>query len=52
MLNIQTGAGPGAEWLNPRVLRFAAQAFASSDPGRGHGATHQAVLRQPPTCHD
>ena len=39
-----------------RVVKFmrsasAAQGFASSDPGRGHGITHQAMLRRHPTCH-
>ena len=29
-----------------------AQGFAGSDPGRGHGTTHQAMLRQSPTRHD
>ena len=35
-----------AEWLT-LCVRFAsvAQAFAGSDPGRGHGTTHQATLR-------
>ena len=39
-----------------RVVKFArsasaAQGFAGSDPGRGHGTAHQAMLRQHPTCH-
>ena len=29
-----------------------AQGFAGSDPGWGHGTTHQAMLRQRPTCHN
>ena len=28
-----------------------AQGFAGSDPGRGHGIAHQAMLRRHPTCH-
>ena len=40
-----------------RVVEFArsassAQSFASSDPGRGHGTAHQAMLRWRPTCHN
>ena len=41
------GAGPMAEWLSS-----AAQGFTSSDPGCGHGTTHQAMLRWHPTCHN
>ena len=38
-----------------RVVKFghstaAAQGFAGSDPGHGHGTTHQAMLRRHPTC--
>ena len=29
----------------------AAQGFAGSDPGRGQGTTHWAMLRRHPTCH-
>ena len=37
-----------------RVIKFtrsasAAQGFTSSDPGHGHGTTHQATLRWRPT---
>ena len=54
----------GESWRNvqtlprrlPRgpVIKFAhsasaAQGFASSDPGRGHGTAHQIMLRQRPT---
>ena len=40
-----------------RVVKFmcsasAAQGFSSSDPGRRHGTTHQAMLRWRPTCHN
>ena len=40
-----------------RVVKFvhsalAAQDFASSDPGHGHGIAHQAMLRRHPTCHN
>ena len=31
---------------------LAAQGFAGSDPGHGHGTAHQAVLRQHPKCHN
>ena len=30
----------------------AAQGFTGSDPGRGHGAAHQTMLRWHPTCHN
>ena len=44
-------------WPRGRVVMFAcsasaAQGFAGSDPGRGHGTTYQAILRQYPTCHN
>ena len=40
-----------------RVVGFsrsalAAQGFASSNPGCGHGITRQAMLRRHPTCHN
>ena len=40
-----------------QVIKFAcstsaAQGFAGSDPGHGHGTARQAVLRQHPTCHN
>ena len=31
---------------------LAAQGFAGSEPGHGHGTAHQATLRQRPTCHN
>ena len=39
-----------------RVVKFvssasAAQGFAGSDSGRGHGTAHQAMLGWHPTCH-
>ena len=39
-----------------RVVKFARsaavdQGFAGSDPGHGHGTTHQATLGQRTTCH-
>ena len=37
------GAGPVA---------LVAQDLAGSDPGCRHGTTHQAMLRQHPTCHN
>ena len=44
-------------WPCGRVVKFvcsasAAQGFAGSDPGRGQGTAHQAMLRQCPTCHN
>ena len=30
----------------------AAQGFTGSDPGRGHGTAHRAMLRWHPTCHN
>ena len=46
---------PGG-WPHGQVVKFACsfsvvQGFAGSDPGRGHGTTHQAVLRWRPTWH-
>ena len=43
--------------LRGRVVKFTrsasvAQGFSSSDPEGGHGTTHQARLRQRPTCQD
>ena len=37
-----------------KFTRYAlvAQGFTGSDPGRGHGTTHQAMLRRHPTCHN
>ena len=47
------GAGPMAEWLSSRAPRATvAQGFAGSDPGHGHGTTHQATLRWHPTHHN
>ena len=46
------GAGPVAEWLSSRAPLQAAQCFVGSDPGRGHGTAHQAMLRQRPTYHN
>ena len=45
------GAGPVAEWLSSRAPLQAAQRFVGSNPGRGHGTAHQAMLRQRPTYH-
>ena len=44
-------------WPCGQVVKFAcsalvAQGLASLNPGRGHGAAHQAMLRQRPTCHN
>ena len=46
------GAGPVDEWLSSRALLQATQCFVGSNPGRGHGTTHQITLRQHPTCHN
>ena len=46
------GAGPVAEWLSSRAPASVAQGFTGSDPGRGRGTAHQAMLRQHPTCHN
>ena len=40
-----------------RVVKFVcstlvAQGFTCSEPGRGRGTTHQAMLRLCPTCHN
>ena len=48
----QRGAGPVAEWLSSHAPLQAAQCFIGSNPGRGHGTTHQTMLRQHPTCHN
>ena len=44
-------------WPHGRVVKFArsasaAQCFVGSNPGYGHGATHQATLRQHPMYHN
>ena len=49
--NLIKGAGPVAEWLSSHSPLQAAQCFVGSNPGHGHGTTHQATLRQRPTCH-
>ena len=46
------GAGPVAKWLSSHALLRWPRIFTSSDPGRGHGATHQAMLRRFPTQHN
>ena len=43
-----------ADWFPGRVVKFApsvsaAQGFAGSNPGRGHGTARQAMLSQHPT---
>ena len=50
--NVIHGVGPVAEWLSSRAPLQAAQGFTASDPGRGHGAAHQAMLRRHPACHN
>ena len=37
-----------AEWLSSACSALAAQGFAGSDPGHGHGSVHQAMLRWNP----
>ena len=49
---VDLGAGPMAKWLSSHALLQAAQCFAGSDPGRGHGTAHQTTLRRRPTCHN
>ena len=44
-------------WPSGRVDKIvgsalAAQGFASSNPGQGHGIAHQAMLGQHPECHN
>lgn len=44
-------------WPRVQVVKLArsaaaARGFIGSDPGRGHGTTHQAILRRHPTCHN
>ena len=44
-------------WPRGHVVKFmrstwAAQGFAGSDPGHGHGTARQAMLRKHPTCHN
>ena len=43
------GAGPVAEWLISHAPIPGAQGFTSSDPGHGHGTSHQATLGWRPT---
>ncbi len=47
-----SGTGPVAKWLSSRAPLQAAQCFVGTNPGRGHGTAHQAMLRQRPTCHN
>ena len=49
---VASGAGPVAKQLSSCALLQAAQCFIGSNPGRGHGTTHQTTLRQHPTCHN
>ena len=46
------GAGPVAEWLGSHAPLQAAQCFVGSNPGRGHGTAHRAMLGQRPTYHN
>ena len=46
------GAGPIAEWLGSCAPLQVTQCFVGSNPGRGHGTAHQAMLRRRPTCHN
>ena len=58
-LNVNTTTTNNSSRGRPcgRVVKFshsavAAQGFTSSDPGRGRGTAHQAMLRRCPTCHN
>ena len=46
------GAGPVAKWLSSRTPLQAAQGFVGSNPGRGQGTAHRAMLGRCPTCHN
>ena len=50
-ISLMMGADPVAEWLS-LCSAAAAQGFAGSNPGHGHGTAHQATLRWRPTCHN
>ena len=49
---LMEGAGPVAEWLKFVCSAAAAQGFATSNPGSGHGTARHATLRRHPTCHN
>ena len=48
----ERGAGPVTDSLSSRDPLQAAQCFTGSNPGRGHDAARQTMLRQRPTCHN
>ena len=52
MKNKQSWGGwPGGQVVKFTRSTLVARGFASLDPGRGHGTTHQAMLRWRPTQH-
>ena len=42
-------SGPMAEWLSSRSPLWRPRVYTGSDPGCGHGTSHQATGRQCPT---
>ena len=48
----QTGPSPMAKWFSSHALLQRPRVFDCSDPGRGHGSAHQAMLRGCPTWHN
>ena len=46
------GGRPCGQEVKFACSTSAAQGFAGLDPGSEHGTTHQAMLRQCPTCHN
>ena len=47
--NEKTGGQPHSPVVKSVHSTLADQSFTGSDPGHGHGTTHQAMLRQRPT---
>ena len=45
------GPGPRGQVVEFTRSASSAQGFTRSDPGRGHGTAHRAMLMQCPTCH-
>ena len=50
--NRERGGRPHGQAVKFVRSALVARGFAGSDPGRGHGTAHQAMLRQHPICHN
>ena len=51
-LKNKIGGQPHGQVVKFMGSALAAQSFAGSDPGRGHGTSRQATLKQHPTYHN